>query len=137
MEQEIKDMNVCQAWNTMKSKVFGAMEQCIPKLGTSKTREKKHPGLELMWQPKSRKRNKHIIETWELVMVKITSSTLRPVTRQKMSVEMQCEPMRKTVAHEAKKNPKKLFAYTKTKMKTEDGVADLNDSGQSAESIYR
>ena len=43
----------------------------------------------------------------------------------------------KTVAHEAKKNPKKLFAYTKTKMKTEDGVADLNDSGQSAESIYK
>ena len=40
IEQEIKDMNVCQAWNTMKSKVFEAMEQCIPKLGTSKTKRK-------------------------------------------------------------------------------------------------
>ena len=36
----------------------------------------------------------------------------------------------KTVAAEAKKNPKKFFAYTKTKMKTKDSVADLNDGGQ-------
>ena len=95
IEQKIKDMNLCQAWNTMKSKVIEAMEQCKPKLGTSKTKKKKHPGLELMWQPKSRKRKKHIIDTWKLVMVKITSSTLRPVTRQKMPVGMQCETMRK------------------------------------------
>ena len=36
----------------------------------------------------------------------------------------------KTVAAEAKKIPRKFFAYTKTKMKTKDSVADLNDSGQ-------
>ena len=36
----------------------------------------------------------------------------------------------KTVAAEAKTNPKKFFAYTKTEMKTKDSVADLNDSGQ-------
>ena len=129
IEQEIKDMNVCQAWYTMTSKVFEAMGQCIPKLGTSKTK-KNTPWIRIDMAAKIKKTKQAYKRYMETRDGKDYQQNTKACDQAKNACRNAVRDHEKTVAAEAKKNPKKFFAYIKTKMKTKDSVADLNDSGQ-------
>ena len=128
LEQKIKDMNTCQAWSTVKGVVFEAMNHCIPKLGMNRTKKK------VLWMKEEvAAKIKAKKQAYRKYLDTRDGSDYLTYTKARNQAKNACRKAirdyEKTVAHDAKRNPKRFFAYVRSKLNTKDSVADLNDNG--------
>ena len=130
---KISDLSVDQAWSTLKDNLFEAMDVCIPKKkfkqGSRRTRWMDSTVAEKIKQKK---------QAYNKYMQSRDGADYRTYARLRNQTKKACRTAVKSyeqsVAKEAKQNPKKFFAYARSKLKAKESVADLNDSGRKASS---
>lgn len=130
LTDKMRDTDVTQAWNLVQSGVLSAMETCIPKVRSRTDRSTKPIWMndEVMSKIKKKK------QTYQKYLQTREGTDYLYYTRARNQAKNSCrvavKNLEKTVAKNAKKNPKAFFAYARTKTKTREGVADLRDGQQ-------
>lgn len=122
----IRDLDIHQAWTTVKDTVMLALKKCIPKVKIGN--EKSRPlwmNNELTSKMKKKKQAyKKYLQTRE-------GTDYLHYTRARNQVKSSCRAAvkshEKNIARNVKQNPKAFFSYAKSKLKTRDGIADLKD----------
>ena len=128
ISQQIKDLDVEAAWKVFKTVLDQAVEDCVPKVKCQDGSRKRKP----LWMNEAAlrkvKKKTHAyhryMETREgadyLIYAKARNQA-------RNSCRQAVKEYEKSVARDAKKNPKAFFAYAKSKLRTQEGVADLVD----------
>ena len=121
-------MTTDQAWNHYEQKLNDAMVECIPKIKPHKKEKKRKP----LWMNQE-----------ALAKVKKKTATFQRYTNTRgqnyilyagarnqapWACRKSIKDFEKSIAREAKKNPKAFYAYARSKLKTKDGIGDLEDT---------
>ena len=125
----LQEMSSNEAWNYFKEKVFEAVEMCIPRKTTNPNRRSKPVWMNDNIKDKLKKKR----QTYQKYMRTRNAEDYKIYARARNQAKQACrkavKDKEKSIAYKSKKNPKAFFAYTKSKLKTKTGIADLCKDG--------
>ncbi len=125
----MSDLSAKVSWNNFDEVLREGMKQAIPKRKTNRNQKKKPKWMNGTALSKIKeKRN-----LYKRYIMTRAGTDFSAYTRARNQVKWECRKAKrefeKQIAREAKPNPKAFYAYARSKMKTKDGVTDL-DSAQ-------
>ncbi len=126
-------MSAEESWNHLETILRSGMAQTIPKHKKKTSMMKNHKWLTKQTLTKIREKRK----CYKKYMESKDGGDYAAYARARNQVKWVCKNAKREferqVAKEAKTNPKAFYSYARSKMKTKDGVADLdNGKGQTA-----
>jgi hypothetical protein len=132
-EQEMRDRSTQEMYDIFCSHYKHACENFIPKMSFSTNRRKRIPGLPATVAETIKRKHR----AWTRYMEDRSDDRYRTYTRLRNKVSSLTHKHRKefekTIAEEAKENPRKFWNYVKTKRSTKERIPDLvmnENSGQ-------
>lgn len=125
------DSSTEEMWQEIKSKTLGAQEKYIPKIDTQANSKWMSKGS-IPLNAEIRKEIKYKHRLWQRYYSSHIPQKFEVYKVQRNKVKRLLEAAQvnyeKGVGNEAKKNPKKLWKYVKTKLKSKPGIAPLMNS---------
>ena len=122
--EEIKHLDVSDAWDKLKKVVLNAVELCVPKVKSGPGKQKA-----LWMNPEVMKKLKKKKQSYKQYLRTKEGQDYQYYTRARNQAKSACRAAvrkyEKNIAKNAKKTPKGIFAYAKSKTKTKTGIADL------------
>lgn len=129
LTQQISDRKVSEAWDFFKSSLETAMASAIPKVKSGPRAHKKPLWMNedaLKKVKKKRQAYQRYLQTREGKDYLLYASARNKV---KSASRRALKDFEKSIAKSAKSNPKGFFAYARNKLRTREGVADLEADG--------
>ena len=131
---KIKEMKVEETWLCISDTLYDAIERSVPKINCNSKRkpgkqERKKPDW---WNEKSAEKVKLKGEAYRKWLHSQEDEDWNSYVRLRNQAKSECRKAdrnhQKNIAKEAKKCPKRFYAYTNAKMKTREGIGDLIDN---------
>ena len=133
-EDELKDLDVKEAWCYVEMQLLKAMEETVPKKKWNKNHKKRKP---LWMNEEALRKIRKKRQAYQRYLDTKEGKDYLGYTKARNQVKWMCKKavrdFERQIAREAKKNPKAFFAYARSKLKTKEGIADLDqDDGGTA-----
>ena len=127
LAQQMEGMRTQEAWDTLSSAINELCQEFIPRIKTNRPGNKnKKP---LWFNEKALQKIKKKSETYKKYLDTKEGKDYITYTRARNQAKKACreavKDYEKQIAQQAKINPKKFYAYAKSKMTTTEGIPDL------------
>lgn len=127
---KIQDKNLTEVWNSIKETIETATEECVPKISSRPLVGKRKTPV--WWSETTKTKICKKREAYRKYLQTLDNGDYLRYAKARNQAKTACrkaiQDHEKSIARDAKRNPKAFFAYAKSKMKVKEGLADLKDS---------
>jgi exonuclease III len=127
MNEKLQGMTTQQAWDTLAEEILRLTDKHVPKVNLGRIK-KKPLWLNEKTMAKVKKKSEAYKRYMETREGKEYLQYAKARNQAKKACKQAVKDFEKEIAKTAKTNPKAFYSYFKSKLKTQEGVADLKDS---------